>query len=139
MEDIKFTYKDGVATCRIKYKGVIIESEAHCHPDDNDFESERVGCCIAEARAYIDLLKLKRDNEVIPFVHRMRSIHHNICSSKQSNPNSYEFLFICRELQKSENELTAINKEIAEQKKSLATYISDKEKFYQRMRKARNQ
>lgn len=138
MEDIRFAYKDGVATCRIKYKGIIIESQAHCHPDDNDFESERVGCCIAEARAYIDLLKIQRDMEVIPRVHKMRAMHHNICSNKQSNPYSYEFLFIRRELQRAENELTAINKEIAEQKKSLSMYISDKEKFYQKMRKARN-
>ena len=46
-----YGYVNGSAVYIIEYNGYRFVGEATCHPDDLDFESERVGLTIAEARA----------------------------------------------------------------------------------------
>ena len=38
-----YGYNNGIAVYKIKYKRKIFSGTAHCHPDDLDMESERVG------------------------------------------------------------------------------------------------
>jgi hypothetical protein len=65
-KNIKYEYLLGQSMCTIKYKGKEFIGIANCHPDDTDFESERVGMTIAEARANIKVLCFMRDCEIKP-------------------------------------------------------------------------
>ena len=59
--EFAFDEKLGYARCLMICNGQAFEGGAKCHPDDMDMISERTGCCIAEARAYIKALRFKRD------------------------------------------------------------------------------
>jgi hypothetical protein len=62
MNNITFNYNEGYAHCEIKYDNIIFTGDAKCLPDDNDFESERTGCFIAEMKANLKKLKYIRKN-----------------------------------------------------------------------------
>ena len=138
--NINFTYEDDASTAIITYKGRKFTGIAICHPTDKDFSSERVGCCIAEARAYIKLLKFKKECEIKPKKDILTHLYHNMESSTHFNPKSYEGRMVRHQLKAVENELNTVSQEIAEEEKFLTEYIANKEKLYQRLRaKSNNQ
>ena len=133
-----FKFEAGHATCVTVYKHKTFIGEAHCHPDDADFESERVGSYIADIRSDIEVLKYMRDYELRP---AYNCLNHILCSMKRSklyNEKSYESKFIRRQLHRIQNQLTAVNNEIATLRLTLKVYIKDKEEFYQKIRKDKN-
>ena len=72
-ENTEYGYVNGSAVYIITYNGYRFVGEATCHPDDMDFESERVGLTIAEARANIKVLRHMRDCEVKPQLKNSKS------------------------------------------------------------------
>lgn len=133
-KDIYFEYKDKKSICTIKYKGLEFIGEAFCHPEDKDFESQRVGLCIAEARATIKAMRFQRDFELMPQLKILTHLYHNIFSGKDFNPHLRENKMIRSQIKAIENELNIINNEIAEEKKYLKEYINSKDAFYKRLR-----
>ena len=139
-EYIEFAFDEelGYARCLMICNGQAFEGGAKCHPDDMDMVSERTGCCIAEARAYIKALRFKRDHEIQPKLDILRHLYSNMRSSKKYNPKSYEAQMIRSQLRALEKELDTVNNDIVEEKKYLKEYIQKKDAFYQRLR-AKNQ
>lgn len=136
--EFAFDEKLGYARCLMIYKGQAFEGGAKCHPDDIDMISERTGCCIAEARAYIKALRFKRDHEIQPKLDVLRHLYNNMQTSKYFNSKSYEAKMLRSQIGAIEKELAAVSQDLAEEKKYLKEYIDKKDKFYQRLR-ARNQ
>ena len=136
--EFAFDEKLGYARCLMIYKGQAFEGGAKCHPDDMDMISERTGCCIAEARAYIKALRFKRDHEIQPKLDVLRHVYNNMQTSKYFNSKSYEAKMLRSQIRVIEKELAAVNQDLAEEKKYLKEYIDKKDKFYKRLR-ARNQ
>lgn len=136
--EFAFDEKLGYARCLMIYNGQAFEGGAKCHPDDMDMISERTGCCIAEARAYIKALRFKRDHEIQPKLDVLRHVYNNMQTSKYFNSKSYEAKMLRSQIGAIEKELAAVNEDLAEEKKYLKEYIDKKDKFYQRLR-ARNQ
>lgn len=136
--EFAFDEKLGYARCLMIYSGQAFEGGAKCHPDDMDMISERTGCCIAEARAYIKALRFKRDHEIQPKLDVLRHVYNNMQTSKYFNPKSYEAKMLRSQIGAIEKELAAVSQDLAEEKKYLKEYIDKKDKFYQRLR-ARNQ
>ena len=134
----EFGYANGQAVFILPYNGFRFIGKASCHPDDMDMESERTGLCIAEARAYIKVLKFRRNHEIMPALKPMRDLLRSIESSKKYNEKSYEMYRLRTEVQRLETELDTINNAIAEEEKSLKDYINQKDALYKRLR-ARNQ
>lgn len=133
-KNIRFKYNHGEGVCTIIYKGHKFIGKALCHPDDIDFESERTGLCIAEARAYLLFLKHRKNNEIKPQLDIINHLFNNIRSSSKYDSKSYEFKMIKRQKFILENELKTINNDIKEEEKSLKEYISLKEKLYTKFR-----
>jgi len=129
-----YGYVNGSAVYIIEYNGYRFIGEATCHPDDLDFESERVGLTIAEARANIKVLRHMRDCEVKPQLKILNHLHNNMKTSKSYNPNSYEAKMLRSQIHAVENELATISNGIADEQKFLKDYINGKDKFYQRLR-----
>lgn len=136
--EFAFDEKLGYARCLMIYNGQAFEGGAKCHPDDMDMISERTGCCIAEARAYIKALRFKRDHEIQPKLDVLRHLYNNMQTSKYFNSKSYEAKMLRSQIGAIEKELAAVSQDLTEEKKYLKEYIDKKDKFYQRLR-ARNQ
>ena len=135
-DDIIFTYdkETGIAQCLIKYNGIYCDGKAHCHPDDMDFESERVGLTIAEARANIKVLRFMRDYEIKPQLKILTHLYSNMKTSTHFNPISYEAGMLRSQIRAIEKELATINNAIADEQKFIKDYINGKDKMYKRLR-----
>lgn len=137
-ENIVFDYNDNIATCSIQYKDLWFTDMARCHPDDMDFASERTGCYIAETRAVIRVLRYQRDHEIKPTLAAFNHLYSNMKTSKHYNPKSYEAKMLRRQIRSLENELAAVNADLAAERISLSEYIESKERLYTKLR-AKNQ
>ena len=134
--NMTFTYnaETGVSVCEIMYNNTIFKGEAHCHEEDFDFMSERVGMTIAEARANIGILKFMRDNEIKPQLKILKRLYSNVKTSKNNNPKSHETKMMRRLIRELEIELHTISNAIVDERKFVKDYIDSKEKLYQRLR-----
>lgn len=140
MNTIAFSYEsnENVASCIINYKNMEFVGIAQCHPDDLDFASERTGCVIAESRARIQMLRYIRDGEIKPVLKSYKHLMNCMKSSKYFNPASYEAKMIRNQIKLLETELKEIKEHITNETEGLKYYISEKDKFYQKIRKARS-
>ena len=134
----KFIYEDNIATCILTYKGAEFRGVAYCHPDDEDFASERVGLSIAECRANIAFLRHIRDNEIKSQLRVLNHLIANMKNSKHYNPISYEMKMLRSQVRVIEKDLAAINNAIADERKFLKDYIDGKDKLFKKLR-AKNQ
>ena len=99
-----------------------------------DFESERVGLTIAEARANIKVLRHMRDCEVKPQLKILNHLLSNMKTSKSYNPISYEAKMLRSQIRTIEKELATISNAIADEQKFIKDYIDGKDKMYKRLR-----
>jgi hypothetical protein len=138
-EKIFYTYypNDNLSYFEITHNGIAVAGSARCHPEDVDMVSERTGLTIAEARANIRLLKVKKRTEIQPKIDVLRHLLTNIESSKYHDPKAYESKMLRSQLSHWEKQLEQINNDIIEEEKSLKEYINQKDKLYNRLR-ARN-
>ena len=134
--NITFTYNSetGVSVCVIIYNNLIFKGEAHCHEEDFDFISERIGMTIAEARANIAVMRHMRDYEIKPQLKILKHLYSNIRTSKSHNPKSHETKMLRRLIRELEFELHTISNSIADERKFVRDYINGKEKLHQRLR-----
>lgn len=130
----KYTYDHGDSLFVIYYNGHSFDGTAICHDEDKDFESERVGLTIAEARANIKVLRHMRDCEVKPQLKILNHLLSNMKTSKSYNPISYEAKMLRSQIRAIEKELATINNAIADEQKFIKDYIDGKDKMYKRLR-----
>ena len=134
----KYTYDHGNSLFVIYYNDRSFAGTAICHDDDKDFESERVGLTIAEARANIKVLAHIRDCELKPQLKILNHLYSNMRTSTHYNPISYEAGMLRSQIRVIEKELATINNGIADERKFLQDYINGKDKLHKRLR-AKNQ
>lgn len=137
-DNVSYGYVNGSAVYIIEYNGYKFTGEATCHPDDIDFESERVGLTIAEARANIKVLRHIRDCEIKPQLKILKHLFGNMRSSTKHNIYSYEAKMMRSQIHAIEKELTTINNAIADERKFVKDYIDGKDRLYKKLR-AKNQ
>ena len=133
-DNAEYGYVNGSAVYIINYNGYRFVGEATCHPDDMDFESERAGLTIAEARANIKALRHMRDCEIKPQLKVLNHLYSNMKTSKSFNPISYEAKMVRSQIRAIEKELATINNGIADEQKFVMDYIAGKDKMYKRLR-----
>ena len=136
--EYEYNEKTGKSYFYIQYNGITVCGEAKCHPEDADMMSERTGLTIAEARAYIQMLKAKKKYEIQPKIDVLRHLLKNIQSSKRHDPKAYESCMLRSQLAHWEDKLEEINTDIADEEHSLQDYIKQKDKLYNKLR-ARSQ
>lgn len=129
-----YKYNKGSAVYTIRYNNIIFTGRATCHPEDMDFESERVGLTIAESRANIAVLRHIRDYELKPQLKILNHLYANMKTSKHYDPKSYEAKMLRSQIRALEKELATVNNGIADEQKFNKNYISGKDKLYKRLR-----
>lgn len=121
--------------------GSVHVGTARCRDEDRDMLSELTGCTIAEIRANIAYQRHMRDNVIKPELKALNKFLYVINQSKYFEPGDYSNQMLFRQIRRTEDELAAVNQEIAELKQELKEYMEGKAKFYKRIReghKAKN-
>ena len=125
----------GMATCILYYKNLEFKGVAFCHPEDKDMQSKLTGQTIAEWRAMRKYFRHMRDNELKPQLKALKQLYYAMNRSKEFDPKSYQSKMLYRHIQNNKTDLDTINNNIATLSQNLTTYISDKDKVYQSLRK----
>ena len=135
---IEWDDENKVATCVLYYKNKVFYGMATCHPDDMDFANEYTGEHIAYLRAMIEALNWERDCEIKPALAALKQVYYSMNHSKKYNPKSYEAKMLRRQIRSLENELAAVNADLAAERTSLSEYLKAKDRLYTKLR-AKNQ
>ena len=127
----------GVSTCIIINGNKTHVGIAKCRPEDRDMMGEKTGCTIAEMRAEIDYLKSVRDDDIKPTLQAYKNLYYSINQSKRFNPDSYETHMLMKKIAHYTADLELINNMIDNSRNDLATYIDQKAKTWEKIRKNR--
>lgn len=123
-----------IATCIVNVNDKVFCGVATCHPEDLDFESEKVGCNIAYARAAISVLQDRVNNDLKPRLASLHQLYYAINRSKYYDAGSYPARMLMQHMEHLTDEITATKEQIKKVKADLRQYIADKEKLYDTMR-----
>lgn len=131
MESITFDYNKntGYAYCEIKYDNMIFTGNAKCLPEDEDFESERTGCFIAEVKANVKKLKYIRKN-LRKELKGLTNFQKRLECCKNYNENSFEAKRLRKEIYIYQEQIEALSSAIEDEEKYLVKYVNEKEAFY---------
>lgn len=127
----------GVATCIVSDGHKTYIGTAKCHSDDLDMMSEKTGCEIALRRAKIKALKDYR-NELKIGLRALNQLYYSMAHSTHFNEKSYENKMLQRQIRQINFDLTTTKEIIATEEQSLKTYLTEKDKFYNKIRSMRH-
>lgn len=128
--------QDGEAICVINDGKKTFYGAASCHPADEDMKSEKTGCEIALRRAKIKYYRYYRDS-LKERLAALKQFYYTINRSKQFNEKSYENIMLQRQIRMIELDLATAREMIAGEEQDLRLYITEKDKFYNQIRKQR--
>lgn len=138
LKTVKYEFKDGKATYVYRYKNNKFVGEAICHEDDKDFESSMLGLNLAENRAYLQYLRVRR-NELAVRYETLKGFYNLISADKNFDEDSSyakkmrnEIAYSYAELQDCRNGIKAIPRMLDES-------IKSREELYQKVRKRRKE
>ena len=87
--------------------------------------------------AEIDYLKSVRDDDIKPTLQAYKTLYYSINQSKRFNPDSYETHMLMKKIAHYTADLELINGMIDNARNDLATYIDQKAKTWEKIRKNR--
>ena len=135
-----FEKKDHIYYCGIQdEKGNTFVGRARCHPDDQEFESEKIGYTIASRRALIRAIKHHIKNELGPKFKAFKNLYTSMQTSSHFNYKSYEAKRIYKEMMNIEMEIKVFQEMILAIETELKDYISSKDIFHKKIKNLRNQ
>jgi DNA repair exonuclease SbcCD ATPase subunit len=130
-----WTDETGITTCRMCGKEGEFIGESYCHLEDYDFKSKLTGGFIAEMRAEIAYLKHKRDNQLKPAINELTHLLSILESKKDRSPEVEQIIH--RELRHKQSELRDTRDHIKELREGLSNYLTAKEEYHQKLRRAK--
>ena len=128
----------GIASCILTDGNIFFCGTASCHSDDADMMSEKTGCEIAYRRAKIESFKYYR-NTLKQQLKALNQLYYSMNQSQKFNPKSYENRMLQRQIQMIKLDLDTVNEMLVGERQKLKTYIDEKDKFYNQIRKMRKQ
>lgn len=137
-----YSYDPATGIAEAEYRtprGTTIKGIARCHPDDKDMQSEKTGLTLADLRAEIAYQRDYRDNVLKPQIIILEHVADSIAHSKSYNEFSHENVVLRRQIRFLKNDLNTTQEIIAGLKKYIKIYIDEKENFYQKVRRNRNE
>ena len=138
LKRVALEYKDGVAFCQYRYKHYLFEGEAICHEDDKDFESELVGLDLADSRAYLKYLRVRRD-ELSMRYDTLNGFYKQMEADKHFDENSSYAKKFRNEITYTYLELQGCRETIKFLPKKLDEKIKARESMYQKLRRKRKE
>ena len=129
--------ESGTAVCIISDGDNLFIGTAECHEEDQDMKSEKTGSTIALFRATIKYYNHIKKNVLQPQLKQLNQLYYTMNRSKRFNPKSYENIMLQRQIQQREADLEMINELLRSKREDLRIYLTEKEKFYKRIRASR--
>ena len=126
----------GMASCVMSDGHKTYIGTARCHEEDADMKSEKTGCEIALYRAKIKVLKEYRDELKIA-LQALKQLYYSMAHSTHFNEKSYENKMLQRHIKRTTFDLATAKEMIATEEQSLKTYLTEKDKFYAKIRNIR--
>ena len=131
-----FNEETGFCLCTIKIRGNQYIGVAQCHPDDMDMVNQKTGENIAYHRAVMEMLRDER-KRLQHELAGLKGLYYSMNNSPLFNPKSYEAKSLYRQISFREDDISSVNDLIKEIQRYINGYISDKDEFYQKIRKNR--
>lgn len=103
-----------------------------------DMASEKTGCDFAYRRACIKVLQAYK-KELKTELRALNQLYYSMNRSKYFNPKSYENKMLQRQIHQKQEDIQYVNDSIENTKEELRYIIKEKDKFYQGIRKHRNE
>lgn len=128
---------EGKAICKIYWEHQVFTGIAQCHPDDEDMKSRLTGQFIAEARATLKYLSFVKNYDLRPQLKSLKQLYYSANRSSQYSKKDYLSKMLYRHIRDLENDIIAINERIVGLKQTLSEYLTNKEEYYQQIRKNR--
>lgn len=136
LKTVRYTFEDGVARYVYRYKHHLCVGIASCHDDDRDFESRMLGLDLAETRAYLEYIKIRRDELIIK--HRtLEGMYRHLSNDKNFNEKDFYAVKFSKEIKSIQEELRECREAIINIPKMLDSKIKDRESMYQKLRQRR--
>ena len=126
----------GMASCILSDGEKVFTGFARCHPDDIDMKGEKTGCEIAFRRARISALRGYRDELKIR-LSALNQLYYSMNKSNKFNEKSYENKMLQRQIRMINFDLATTKEMIVGEEQRLMEYLSEKEKFYNKIRSNR--
>jgi hypothetical protein len=127
--------EEGITVCHMYGKEGEFFGESYCHPEDYDFKSKLTGGFIAETRAEITYLKHKRDNQLKPAINELTHLLSILEAKKDRSPDVEKTIY--KELKNRQSELIDIKEHIKELREGLSNYLTAKDEYHQKLRRAK--
>lgn len=127
------TNTSGDTWCHLIYKGQEFIGHTRCLPQDEDFQSENVGCFIAETRAIIKQLKYAK-KQLMPGLKALEDFEKTLKCCKNHDSDSFEARRLRKEIYLQKRKIDEINSAIKDEQDYLTQYIKGKDKLYNRLR-----
>ncbi|MCF0125095.1 MAG: hypothetical protein HUJ68_04950 [Clostridia bacterium] len=131
-----FNEKTGEATYIYKYKNQEFVGKAFCSKEDKDFCSELLGIKIAELRAYVKYLKVKKE-DLKNRLSTLEGVVNNMKTSKDFDITSNYGKKLQFSICDCKRELQEVKRLIKEIPKSLDMELEQREDFYNKIRNKR--
>ncbi len=131
-----FDEKTGKATFLYRYKGYEFWGEADCHEDDYDMKSELVGLQLAENRAYLDFLKVRR-RELQTRYETLQGVYNYLSDDKEFDITSSYGKKLAKEIEDTSYKLQNCRDGIKALPKMIQDGIDRREDLYQKIRERR--
>lgn len=134
--DFIFNEQTKVSEAVIKYKNETFIGTAKCHPDDLEFATSITGYDIAYIRAYIKYLKYSKkvyQDKLNTYKNLLKAIE----SCKLHNKKSYEYKYIKKQLNETEEVVDIIKSLISDFDKNLTTLLKEKDRLFNKIREIR--
>ena len=135
---LEYNAESKTAVCKYQYKHHQFMGSAKCHEDDYDFSSELIGLDLAEQRAYLEYLKVKRDELAIRY-QTLKGFYEQLKADKNFDVNSTYSRKMAAEIVYCHYELVDCRMAIREIPKRMDAKIKGREDLYQKLRKARKE
>ena len=135
-----FTYDPETHTtyCEREVKHGKYYGEAKCHPNDWEFESKLVGEYYAYTRSMLKELSSNRE-ELRAQIKGLKHLYNILEQNPRVHYDSIECYTIRRQIKLMERDLADIRALIKTTKQELYEYMTAKDEFYKKLRKARSE
>ena len=137
MEPI-FTYQDDARciSCQLCVEGKYFYGDALCHDDDDLFYNRLTGEQIAASRAYIEYLKYLQD-KITTEIRVLKHYYSCLKMNPNFKENDYGVKTLSKIIKKLSLELTTVKSDLKSEKKSLSTFLKEKDKLYRKLENKR--
>lgn len=136
LKTVGYKFEDGKAEYIYRYGQRTFVGTATCHEEDKDFESKMIGLDLAETRAYLEYLRVRRDELVVRH-QTLKGFYQYLTQDREFDVKSSYATKMRKEIEETYFELTECREAIRNIPKMMDAKITNRTLLYQKIREKR--